>query len=427
MARVAVIEKFCRVMAGLGVPAANVFIYDGNNQFGGSISSYKTYFSTTDTSKIPGVVCNLNDELGGTASAALPDGSSAECTANIAKGKVDILINIANNKGHALFGGSTLCMKNHFGTFVPPSMSDHNNLSKMSSYTFNINKSDAILGGTPVRQQLCFVDSLIANKASNSGTPEAIPAYLVMGTFAPAVDYLTVKKIREGVMSATHDSSLVNSFMTSFGYTTSDPVWVSVPPATTTTGPDAGAGGSPGKDAGVAGSDGSVPKGTGGSGAGGKNAGGANGTGGSNVVTGGGGAGQGKGGSPVGGTGGGAGSPSGGRTVSAGGSGGGGKASGGSVATQGSGGSAGSGGGGGRGGGGGSLANEGKGGADTNGNGAGASGCRVAGGSPSGWGLLAALGTVAVGQIRRLVLRREKVEQDHETKVEDAPPSPPRG
>jgi len=51
-----------------------------------------------------------------------------------------------------------------------------------------------------------------------------------MGTFAPAVDYLTVKKVREAVMGATHDASIVNSFMTNFGYTTSDPVWVLVPP-----------------------------------------------------------------------------------------------------------------------------------------------------------------------------------------------------
>jgi len=46
-----------------------------------------------------------------------------------------------------------------------------------------------------VRQQLCFIDSIIANKASNTGTPEVSPCYLIMGVFGPAVDYLTVKKV----------------------------------------------------------------------------------------------------------------------------------------------------------------------------------------------------------------------------------------
>jgi hypothetical protein len=238
MARVAVIEKFCRVMVGFGVPAANIFIYDGNSTYGAGISNYTSYFSATDSSKIPGVVCSYNDQLGGTTNVTLPDGSSTKCTADIASGKVDILINIANNKGHSLHGGSTLCLKNHFGTFAP-------NHTDLASYVLAINKTDAIVGGDPARQQLCFVDSLIANKASNTGTPEAMPCYLVMGTFAPAVDYLTVKKIREPVMNATHDAATVNAWLTSFGYTTSDPVWVPVSPASASGG-DAGAGGASG-------------------------------------------------------------------------------------------------------------------------------------------------------------------------------------
>lgn len=238
MARVAVIEKFCRIMVGFGVPAANIFIYDGNSTYGAGISNYSSYFSTTDSGKIPGVVCSYNDQLGGTTNVTLPDGSSAKCTADIASGKVDILINIANNKGHSMHGGSTLCLKNHFGTFAP----NHTNLA---SYVLAINKTDAIVGGDPVRQQLCFIDSLIANKASNTGTPEAMPCYLVMGTFAPAVDYLTVKKIREPVMNATHDGATVNAWLTSFGYSTGDPVWITVPPAGASGG-DAGAGGAGG-------------------------------------------------------------------------------------------------------------------------------------------------------------------------------------
>jgi hypothetical protein len=224
MARIAVIQKFVTVLRRLGVPPTNIILYDGNVTYGGPISNYTPYFSPTDPTKIPAVVSSYNTALGGIVSARLPDGTSARCTAYIATGTVDILINIANNKGHSLFGGSTLCMKNHFGTFEP----NHTNLA---SYVFNINKSDAILGGVPVRQQLCFIDSLIANKAGNTGTPEAMPCYLIMGTFAPAVDYLTVKKVREEVMRCSHDAATVNSFLTSFGYSTNAPEWVLVPPA----------------------------------------------------------------------------------------------------------------------------------------------------------------------------------------------------
>lgn len=177
---------------------------------------------------------------------------------------IDILINIANNKGHDLMGRATLSMKNHFGTFAPK----HD-----INYLFNINKSDAILGGNPVRQQLCFIDSLFANKLSNMGAPDAMPCYLVMGVFAPAVDYLTIKKVREGVQGWTHDAATIDSYMTTFGYTTADPVWVLVPPADGTTNADAGAG-----TGGASGSGGA--NGSGGAGGGGTSGSGGAGTGG---------------------------------------------------------------------------------------------------------------------------------------------------
>jgi Domain of unknown function (DUF362) len=225
MPRLAVLEKICRVFVALGVPASNIVLYHGGaNAYGANIASYAPYFSSTDSEKLPGIVSKVNDALGGTTQVRLPDGSSVPCTADIARGKVDILVNVAVNKGHPAFGRASLCMKNHFGTF-PADYADTNN------YIININKSDPIIGGSPPRQQLCIVDSLIANKAANRGTPDAMPGYLVMGTFAPAVDYQTVKKIREQVMGATHDAAVVDSYLTRFGYTGKDPKWILVPPA----------------------------------------------------------------------------------------------------------------------------------------------------------------------------------------------------
>jgi len=264
MARVAVVQKFCTVLAGFGVLPANIIIYDGQATYAGGASNYTTFFGLNDASKTPAVVSTNNSALGGTISAAIPGGSSANCTADIANGTIDMLINIANNKGHDLMGRATLSMKNHFGTFAP--MHDIN-------YLFNINKSDAILGGNPVRQQLCFIDSLFANKLSNMGAPDAMPCYLVMGVFAPAVDYLTIKKVREGVQGWTHDEATIDSYLTTFGYTTADPVWVLVPPADGTTNADAGAG-----TGGTSGSGGA--NGGGGAGGGGANGGGASGSGG---------------------------------------------------------------------------------------------------------------------------------------------------
>jgi hypothetical protein len=262
MPRLAVVEKLCRVIAGLGVPASNIIVYDGGPQaFASATSNYTSYFSTTDASKIPGVVSNLNDALGGTTDAPLPDGTSATCTADIAKGKVDILVNIAINKGHIYYGKASLCMKNHYGTFI----ANHD-----ANYLFNINKSDALLGGNPPRQQLCIVDSLFANKTYNS-SPEAMPYYLVMGTFAPAVDYLTVKKVREEVMGVSHDSSIIDTYPTTFGYTTKDPQWVLVQPGSPTADAGAGSGGTTAGSGGTAGNAGSGGK-TGSGGAGGSRA-----------------------------------------------------------------------------------------------------------------------------------------------------------
>ena len=223
MARIAVVQKFCNILLGYGVLPANIIIYDGNTTYAAGISNYTPYFSLTDSTKIQAAVSSYNSLMGGTINATVPGENTVACSANIANGTIDILINISNNKGHIYMGGATISMKNHFGTFAP-SHTDTTN------YVFNINKSDAIVGGTPPRQQLCFVDSLFANKVSNTGTPESMPCYLVMGVFGPAVDYLTVKQIREPVLGATHTESVIDSYVTAFGYATTDPVWVVVPP-----------------------------------------------------------------------------------------------------------------------------------------------------------------------------------------------------
>jgi hypothetical protein len=90
--------------------------------------------------------------------------------------------------------------------------------------------SEAIVGGTPPRQQLCIIDSLWAMKPGPNGVPgdgiasqqERPNIYrLIMGTFGPAVDYLTVKKVRETELNAPSAAN-ANNFITSFGYSTTE-------------------------------------------------------------------------------------------------------------------------------------------------------------------------------------------------------------
>ncbi len=249
MARVAVIQKFCEVIAGLGVPPANIIVYDGNATFGGGMSNYTPYFSLTDATKIQAVLSNYNDSLGGTVSTPIPGGTSATCSADIANGTIDILINIFEQQRtrHVVQRRRDVEPKEPFRHI----RSDHE-----LDYIFNINKSDAIIGGTPVRQQLCFIDSLIANKASNTGTPEVMPNYLVMGTFGPAVDYATIENLRKTVLGITPASqSIMDSYITTFGYATTDPQWIVVQPASA----DGGVTGSSGSSSGSSSSSGSRP------------------------------------------------------------------------------------------------------------------------------------------------------------------------
>ncbi|MBN2035820.1 MAG: twin-arginine translocation signal domain-containing protein [Chitinispirillaceae bacterium] len=220
MPRIALLDGIARRLIALGVTPANIVIYDGCHNAYSTSSSQPKYNSDDSRSQLPDgiVVSTRSDSLGGTVSSPVPNMSNAACTRQIADGTVDILVNFALNKGHSSgFGTATLTMKNHAGTFDPNGLHG----SSSTNYLFNINKSAAILGGNPVRQQLCVLDSLFASVSGPTVVPDQAPARIVMGTFGPAVDYLTVKRIREPVMQASHNATVVNRFLTEFGYQTS--------------------------------------------------------------------------------------------------------------------------------------------------------------------------------------------------------------
>jgi hypothetical protein len=227
MPRVALIDKICRELLALGLSAENITIYGGRNPVAGDI---KVYYGLLKDIIPQGIVLSEHDDkLGGQVTTAIPQAgngiftiSETRCIKDIGDHVNDILINVAANKGHwEEYGGFTLTMKNHFGTFDPvpyPSAifdESHGNFS----YLVSINQCNALIGGPVAQQQLCIVDSLWAGSEPNPGAPGDPHPYnrIVMGTFSPAVDVLTALKIRRDVMGCSPAPNAY-AILPAFGY-----------------------------------------------------------------------------------------------------------------------------------------------------------------------------------------------------------------
>lgn len=215
--RVAVINKVCSVLIALGVQEKNIILYGCHKQnFSDEANLYRPMLGKGLPAGI--ILSKGHDALGGTILTDVPKPSAGRfnCAAALANGSIDILVNIATNKGHIFnsVGGLSMTMKNHAGSFeMYLSKHFHGGLK----YIIAFNKSKAIIGGTPPRQQLCIVDSLWGLKKGPPGIPNKRPCSLSMGTFSPAVDWVVMKRIREQIMGCTHPASLA-LMLTEFGY-----------------------------------------------------------------------------------------------------------------------------------------------------------------------------------------------------------------
>jgi hypothetical protein len=208
--RIAVVNKVCAELLRLGMKAENIIIYDGCHN---AAPLYTAYIGKGLPSGVQ--VSDKYRALGGTAKVQIPAPKKGNysCAKALVDGAIDLLVDIAVNKGHQQgFGGTTLTMKNHAGTFDPKPL----HLGGGMDYLIAFNKSDAIRGRDFPRQQLCIVDSLWGARNGPGGPPDKRLDRLVMGTFSPAVDYLTAKKIREIELKVTHSS--IERFITEFGY-----------------------------------------------------------------------------------------------------------------------------------------------------------------------------------------------------------------
>jgi hypothetical protein len=223
MSRAAVAGKVCVALHELGVPYGNMVVYDWNDKHWNSIATvqYNNYLGN----EIPdGVLINNDnnapneqgtpvDYLHGHMDAQIEGYGPVKSITDLVTGAIDILVNIAVNKGHGLSGKMTLAMKNHYGSFFPW---DHGEIAGGLGWHQSIaaiNKNDAIIGGNPPRQQLCIIDSLWGHSYGVAEPPDCTPARLIMGTFAPALDAVTVMRLRIPVMG-----SVVQSVAASLDY-----------------------------------------------------------------------------------------------------------------------------------------------------------------------------------------------------------------
>jgi hypothetical protein len=223
--RSAVMAKICNTLTDiLGVRASNIHVYDACH--GRDISSSTPFKGLPDG-------CRIENRWGGSSkNTAIPEPwkngqNETKCLKHLVNGSVDILINIAMCKGHSdKFGGYTMTMKNHFGTFSPRP----GHLPGSQDYLIAINKTPEILGEMDKktgkvlfpRQQLCLVDAIWASKGGPSGNPTDQPNFLAMGVLSPAVDYQIATKFRAKKMGWKINMDVTRRMLYEFGYVEKD-------------------------------------------------------------------------------------------------------------------------------------------------------------------------------------------------------------
>jgi hypothetical protein len=224
--RSAVMAKIVHTLTHtLGVRPANLHVYDACHGY--EMGKYTPFAGLADG-------CRIEDTWGGsTALTAVPapwkgSGGRTRCLRHLVDGLVDVLINIALCKGHSpRFGGFTMTMKNHFGTFEPSS----GHQSGSQDYLTAINQTTEILGPLDKktgkvlyypRQQLCLIDALWAGQGGPGDNPSHQPNFLAMGVLAPIVDYQIATQFRGKQMGWEPNMEMTRRMLTEFGYTEAD-------------------------------------------------------------------------------------------------------------------------------------------------------------------------------------------------------------
>jgi hypothetical protein len=219
--RSAVMAKICHTLTRtLGVKPFNISVYDACH--GANMSRYTPFYDLPEG-------CRIENQWGGSSTlTAVPKPwnngkGKSKCLKHLVNGSVDILINISMCKGHSeRFGGFTMTMKNHFGTFSPRPGHREGSLD----YLIAINQTTEILGAMDKRtgkvlyprQQLCLVDALWASKGGPGGNPTHQPSFLAMGALSPIVDYQMATKFRGKKMGWQPNMKPTRRMLSDFGY-----------------------------------------------------------------------------------------------------------------------------------------------------------------------------------------------------------------
>jgi hypothetical protein len=149
------------------------------------------------------------------------------CVRPLVDGTADILVNISMCKGHSSrFGGFTMTMKNHFGTFSPGPGHSSSGLD----YLIGINQTPEILGSMDAktgkvrypRQQLCLVDALWSSRGGPGGNPSHQSNLLAMGVLSPVLDYQVATRFRAERMGWRPNMNATRKMLEAFGYTEKD-------------------------------------------------------------------------------------------------------------------------------------------------------------------------------------------------------------
>lgn len=220
-----VLAKVCRVLVDfLGVKASHINVYDAIH--GSGMSQSTPFKGLPEGVRIQDAWDGVNAAV--RVPAPWKDGQSkSKCIRQLVDGSVDILVNIALCKGHSSrFGGFTMSMKNHFGTFSP--RPGHEDASQ--EYLLAINMTPEILGPMDSRtgkvlfprQQLCVLDGLWASKGGPGGNPTHQPNFLAMGVFAPVLDYLVATRFRGERMGWKPEKEMTERMLSEFGYSPQD-------------------------------------------------------------------------------------------------------------------------------------------------------------------------------------------------------------
>jgi hypothetical protein len=223
--RSAVMSKICYTLTDtLGVSPFNIHIYDACHV--GNMHK-KTAFEGLPKE------CRIENQWGGSSTlTSVPEPwkngkGKAKCLKHLVDGSVDILINIAMCKGHShKFGGFTMTMKNHFGTFDP----GPGHWKGSRDYLIAINRTPEILGTMDEqmenvllpRQQLCIVDALWASKGGPGRNSTHQPNFLAMGVLSPIVDFQVATQFRGERMGWQPNMKMTHRMLTEFGYNEGD-------------------------------------------------------------------------------------------------------------------------------------------------------------------------------------------------------------